>query len=963
MPSPPRLSRACALLVSAFALFLGAAAEAQEATARLVPVAQSSGPTGPFAHYRPLRIPLSERAQETLVKEPEYRSARPLYGALPLGNGSDRIVTIVLDEPEEGKVSYFYVDANNDNDLTNDDGGEWPKGNATNFIRDQDLQVRYAADGGGEVTAPFFIRFYRFRDFSTRAELRDKVLCYRANHREGTIELEGKTYRLCIADDDVDGVFDDLESTGFALDADGDGQLDGDPRKSAEGRLASEPFTAGGRNWKVKSISPAGDTVVVVATTEEVPARPPAGAGQDGTATGPGTAGGSVGPEAPPGGAGGATPGGNDAGTPGGGPTPARGPELAELRERYQKERTHPAAQRNAAIQAIGQLRTRDSAEFLRWAFSAESDPAVRSYLASALGVNGTPEAFRALVAGYAMTADAAGARAAVVRALGSFRSVEAFQRVVGAYKDARKDPSIRLAAVQAMRNFGGPEFDPEVDRFFFEVLPDDYGPVLAEALRHLAPTKDRRVVAAAREALAKNPTATVRQAALEPLKHVGGHETFVLIFEAAGREMDEVTKRAMIDALLTFDDPATRKWVQAQGLGHKDAGLRRVAVALLGRTRDRTMLKTLLRALRDPDSGVRLEAVDALVELGAREAEADLLQIAGGDDPELASAAIEALGAVEQPSPEVARRLLALLRSRRAEVVLAAANSLGRLRVPEALAPLVSLLDHEAWQVRAGTVEALVRLRRKEAIPALIARLGREDGRLRHDVATALRRLTGQNLGADPNVWQRWWDDHGAAFHLPPVEAEEIAQEEGETKYYGIPVVSKRICFLLDISGSMSAAQPMPGTHAENEKNKTTRLDVAKKELADTLDRLPRDVRFNLVFFDDRQEPWEKSLRAGDPAARLEAKKFLDRQVPRGGTNIYDSIELALMDKEVDTLFLLSDGAPGAGKFVQPGDILREVRKLNRSRKVVIHTICIGSASRLMQDLAKQNGGISVQR
>jgi hypothetical protein len=81
------------------------------------------------------------------------------------------------------------------------------------------------------------------------------------------------------------------------------------------------------------------------------------------------------------------------------------------------------------------------------------------------------------------------------------------------------------------------------------------------------------------------------------------------------------------------------------------------------------------------------------------------------------------------------------------------------------------------------------------------------------------------------------------------------------------------------------------------------------------------------------------------------------------GGTNLYDGLELALLTKDVDTIYLLSDGSPGSGKFVQHADILREVRRINRTRRVAIHCVAVGFDSKLMKDIAAQNGGQYVRR
>ncbi len=651
------------------------------------------------------------------------------------------------------------------------------------------------------------------------------------------------------------------------------------------------------------------------------------------------------------------TPGGNAPDPPKAPPAPS----LDALKKKFVAEGAKTAGERFATIQQIGALRTKEAAEFLFAALAPEKDASVRTYLVTALGTNGTPEAFRALFLLLDREKDDAGIRTAIARALGEFPTAESFKRLAALYKESKKDASVRYAVAQAVHAFSVEEFGKEIDRFFLEALGDDYAYVKAEAIRCLAPKKDKRVLAVAKEVLEKETVAVVRQAAVEAMKCAGTQEAFLSLFEAAGKETDETTKKAMIDAMVTFTDPAVIRWIAAQGTGQKDAALRRVAVALLGRSKDPAALKAILHSLHDVDPTVRAAAIDALVGLGAKEAADEVLKLTGDPDPSVAAAAVEALGILGAQSDEVVKRLLGLLKSRAPDVLNAAMGALGRMKATEAFEPIRGLLDHEAWQVRAGAIEALAALRVKEGIPALIARLEKEEGRLKYDIASALKRLTGEKLGTNAATWKKWWDDHGAGFEVPPDSGVADAPEEGMTTYYGIPVVSKRIIFLLDISGSMSTPLAIGETQAGTAKPSTTRLDVAKKELAETIDRLAKDVRFNIILFDDRQDPWEKAIQPADEPHRTDAKKFLERQRPRGGTDIYDPLEAAMMDKDVDTIFLLSDGSPGSGKFVQADDILREVRKLNRSRKVVIHTIAVGMDTPLMRELAKQNGGKSM--
>jgi uncharacterized protein with von Willebrand factor type A (vWA) domain len=79
----------------------------------------------------------------------------------------------------------------------------------------------------------------------------------------------------------------------------------------------------------------------------------------------------------------------------------------------------------------------------------------------------------------------------------------------------------------------------------------------------------------------------------------------------------------------------------------------------------------------------------------------------------------------------------------------------------------------------------------------------------------------------------------------------------------------------------------------------------------------------------------------------------------PAGGTNIYDALELAYRDAAVDTIYLLTDGDPTAGKVVDPGIVGDEVRRWNLRRQVVIHSIAVGQESPLLRRIATESGGV----
>jgi hypothetical protein len=279
----------------------------------------------------------------------------------------------------------------------------------------------------------------------------------------------------------------------------------------------------------------------------------------------------------------------------------------------------------------------------------------------------------------------------------------------------------------------------------------------------------------------------------------------------------------------------------------------------------------------------------------------------------------------------------------------------------------VIANLEHERWSVRLAAIEALGKLRVRESVLPLIRLLEKEEEtRLRNAIAAALFRITGVNLYDQHELWRRWWDENGDDFEVPEKVPSLPEEDPGGSRagFYGIPVDSGRAVFVIDQSGSMSAAARTRETRTrEDEEPATNRLDVAVREVLGAVAKMKSRDRVNVIMFHTTIHPWRPSLQRLTKGNRAALGKYLLGLRPTGGTNIFDALEKALEDKEVDTIFLLSDGSPGSGKFVATDDIVREIRRLNQTRRVAIHCVSIGRDAELMRRLAAENGGQYVRR
>lgn len=605
---------------------------------------------------------------------------------------------------------------------------------------------------------------------------------------------------------------------------------------------------------------------------------------------------------------------------------------LEELKKRFADERSKPYAERTSTIAKIGALKSDAAADFLISVFETDADANVRSYALTALGNCGTAKAASKLLAVAKDEGAAIQHRSSALQALPKSR--EAFEAIAAIAKDAKS--ALRFSALAALNRWPL----AETEAIWREALADPNPSVKAQALRALAPLKDPKVLEAARKILeSPQEQAYVKSAAVEVWRTAGGPEAVRLILGAAGPAEAQV-RRTILDFFASLADAASIEALYA-GLKHADPAARALVARALGKLKHDGAVAKLEEALQDRAVEVRCAAIESIAERRDPKSESLLQREAQRGDDDATAAAAGALA--RYPSPATTEILRKLCDARSVRLRATAVDALGEFRTPESLPVLEKALQAKEWQVRAAAIRALSKLQSRESIDLLIERLGKEDGRLAGDIGEALRALTGKAIGYAQKPWKDWWKANRETFEFRDRRSEGMGG--GGTTYYGVPILSKRIIFCLDISGSMSAR-----SGAE------TRLEQAKKELARVLSALGKDVQVNLIFFDNRIEPWEAKLvpLKTNLARALEKVKSLQ---PRGGTNIYDTLEKAFEDPSVDTIFLLSDGAPGSGKFVATEDILREVKRMNRARQIVIHTVSLGESA-FLKELAAQNGG-----
>jgi HEAT repeat protein len=336
--------------------------------------------------------------------------------------------------------------------------------------------------------------------------------------------------------------------------------------------------------------------------------------------------------------------------------------------------------------------------------------------------------------------------------------------------------------------------------------------------------------------------------------------------------------------------------------------------------------------------------------------------------------------------APEIAKRGMS---DADATVRLAVLQAFADRKDRAFLDPSIKALSDPAWAFRQAAARALAALGDAKAVVPIITAMAAEDGRLLEDYADALSKLTGASLGPNPDAWKRWYDDHkaelaakGAGAAAPkPSKAGPLGEA---MDYYGIKTRSRKLMFLIDCSGSMNEVIGQAGV-VTGGGMQGKKIDIAKTMLKAAIARLDPGTSFNVIVFNtDARQLAEGMVKATDDE-KFKMNERVDELVGRGGTYTYGALRLAFglanpnatpSAPAVDTIFLLSDGAPTEAAFedaveakpMDPEKILSSVKQWNPFRAVKIHTIAIdprldshtvgAKFVTFMRTLAEQNGG-----
>ena len=247
-------------------------------------------------------------------------------------------------------------------------------------------------------------------------------------------------------------------------------------------------------------------------------------------------------------------------------------------------------------------------------------------------------------------------------------------------------------------------------------------------------------------------------------------------------------------------------------------------------------------------------------------------------------------------------------------------------------------------------------------------------------------------NLGTTPDPWLQWLDGKPVSKHSPPPP---------NVRFFGLPAVGQRICYVVDASNSMLEPVSMQARERldlaiQNQKGGSdpipwdtihTRFDLVREFLSRSLRTLNKNTKVCVILFGDTATPTNSAPKLVS-ANRTNVGKILEELAAMarhrkphqpnptllGATNLHAGILRALQTTHsrpilrdayvhrklfsngCDTIYLVSDGEPDRDNVSTSGEhiygrpphdyLVEDLRRVNLFRKVQIHCVGLGSAT-----------------
>jgi len=452
------------------------------------------------------------------------------------------------------------------------------------------------------------------------------------------------------------------------------------------------------------------------------------------------------------------------------------------------------------------------------------------------------------------------------------------------------------------------------------------------------------------------------RRAAVMRLSELGDPPAWELVLRALLDREPEVADEAQL-ALGRVTDPGfLRELAGEKGLRARDPWLRLRVAEALGRVPIEVPCEALVRALDPGDAELSrtllwsIERLHDAKRLGGerkKAVEACERLVSGRGEGFVRAAALCALDKLDHFAAD--ELLAAALSDSDPAVRCGAVAVCGRAPEQECLDSSRRMLDDPEPRVRAGAIENLERLESRAAVLALVEQMQREPrARLRWQILGWLRSRSGLDLGFEPEAWRAWAGKLEGRVHTGESRASGGRLGDTHVGFAGLNVLSDRVAFLIDLSGSLWATKV----------GERTRKEIVDEQLRAVLQALPPETRFNVIPYTGEPDPWEKRLVPATKANVARAIDHFERSHQTGRGNFFDAARLALLDPEVDTLCVLTDGVPTGGHRWNMGLMIELLVEHDRFRHAAYDSVLVDAPKRRQRDwalLAERTGGRSI--
>ena len=314
------------------------------------------------------------------------------------------------------------------------------------------------------------------------------------------------------------------------------------------------------------------------------------------------------------------------------------------------------------------------------------------------------------------------------------------------------------------------------------------------------------------------------------------------------------------------------------------------------------------------------------------------------------------------------------------------------RIAIADALAPqtakneearkaLLPWLEGGIWGSRLAAAQSLTQSGDKKLVPLLIKMLsGIGSGRMKYEINECLKKLTGVSKNGVYAAWNAWWEKNENEFlagTYVPTKAE-IDDGPGITQFYGIPLHSTKVVFIIDTSLSMKEPttwKPEIDTGIDKLEGERA-IDVARYELRKIIRQLPEGANFDIIGMYGKLALLSEKWVVAAKDAREKAVKFVQTLDTRVGTDVHGALIRALdfsggnwntppREDSIDTVFMLSDGMPSVG-MADISQIPDRILDGARFKRIAITTIACAAPKQgrdLLKKIADGTGGQFVTR